>query len=452
MVIRVRAALIGLVLVLLALVIGAMPASAGRLAGGGPGASAFILEPSQPGPPTGLTATAVSSSEVDLSWTAPSSGSPTVSYDVYDGTSQDGESNTAVNSAPITGTTFAVTGLSASTKYYFLVLARDAGGFGTYSDEQSATTLDGIGPPAGLSAKAVSSSEVDLSWTAPSGSPPAGYDVYEGTSSGDESNNPVNSDPITGTTFSVTGLTGGTTYYFVVDAVDAANNLSGDSNETSATTSTPTPGGIGPPAGLSAKVVSSSEVDLSWTAPSGSPPAGYDVYEGTSSGGESNNPVNSDPITGTTFSVTGLTGGTTYYFVVDAVDAANNLSGDSNEASATTATLGQPGPPAASTGSSGTSAQPWLILVVLAVIGGAIAGARVLIRRRRSGSAPGPGPHAAPGPGPHATPAPTVQAVPHAGPPRVTSVQATGTDATRTVHFVPYPGASIITTEEAPRQ
>ena len=352
MVIRVRAALIGLVLVLLALVIGAMPASAGRLASGGSGASGFILEPSQPGPPTGLTATAVSSSEVDLSWTAPSSGSPTVSYDVYDGTSQDGESNTAVNSAPITGTTFAVTGLSASTKYYFLVLARDAGGFGTYSDEQSATTLDGIGPPAGLSAKAVSSSEVDLSWT----------------------------------------------------------------------------------------------------APSGSPPAGYDVYEGTSSGGESNNPVNSDPITGTTFSVTGLTGGTTYYFVVDAVDAANNLSGDSNEASATTATLGQPGPPAASTGSSGTSAQPWLILVVLAVIGGAIAGARVLIRRRRSGSAPGPGPHAAPGPGPHATPAPTVQAVPHAGPPRVTSVQATGTDATRTVHFVPYPGASIITTEEAPRQ
>ena len=74
MVKRVRAVLAGIVLVLLALAVGAMPASAGRLAGGGPRTSAFSLGLLQPGPPTGLTA-AASSSEVDLSWTAPSDGS-----------------------------------------------------------------------------------------------------------------------------------------------------------------------------------------------------------------------------------------------------------------------------------------------------------------------------------------------------------------------------------------
>ena len=125
---RVRATLIGLVLVLLALVIGAMPASAGRLAGGAPGTPAFIFELLQPGPPTGLTATAMSSTEVDLSWTAPGFGRGLAGFNVYDGTSSGGESNTPVNSAPITDTTFSVTGLSGGTTYYFVVTAVDASG------------------------------------------------------------------------------------------------------------------------------------------------------------------------------------------------------------------------------------------------------------------------------------------------------------------------------------
>lgn len=55
MVKRVRAVLAGIALVLLALAVGAMPASAGRLADGGPRTSAFSLGLLQPGPPTGLS-------------------------------------------------------------------------------------------------------------------------------------------------------------------------------------------------------------------------------------------------------------------------------------------------------------------------------------------------------------------------------------------------------------
>ena len=550
---RVGGALTGLVLVLLALITGATPALAGRLAGSAPGTPAFIVGLLQPDPPTGLTANTASSTEVDLSWAAPTGGSTPAGYNVYDGTSPGGESSTPVNSAPVTdttfpvkglspdttyyfvmtavdaannasgssnealaltysgpdppdgltantvsstevdlswtapsgdlavgynvyegtspggesstpvnsasvtGTTFSVTGLSPGTTYYFEVTAVDAGGTASdFSTEASATTTNGPDPPTGLTANTVSSTEVDLSWTAPSGVPAVGYNVYEGTSPGGESSTPVNSAPVTGTTFPVTGLSGGTTYYFEVTAVDAGGTESGFSTEASATT-TPAPGSLGPPTGLTAKTVSSTEVDLSWTAPSGgSPPAGYNVYEGTRPGGESSTPVNSAPVTGTTFSVAGLSRRTTYYFEVKAVDAAGNKSGFSNEAPATTPGPGPhasptgPGPPARHAGPGGTSVQSWLVPVALAATGGAMAGALIMLRRRRSQSAPGPGTHAAAGPGIHGAAGPSVRAVPHDGPPRVVSIHRTGTEATYTVRIEPHPSEGITTIEEAP--
>ena len=63
---------------------------------------------------------------------------------------------------------------------------------------------------------------------------------------------------------------------------------------------------------------------------------GYNVYRGTSPGGESATPVNSAPITGTTYTDANVTAGVTDYYVVTAV-ASNGISHsiNSNEASAT---------------------------------------------------------------------------------------------------------------------
>ncbi|MDE3205584.1 MAG: Ig-like domain repeat protein [Acidobacteriota bacterium] len=79
------------------------------------------------------------------------------------------------------------------------------------------------------------------------------------------------------------------------------------------------------------------KVSLSWTAPSsngGSTILGYNVYVGTSAGGESATPANSALITGTTYTVTGLTNAKKYYFTVEAVNAVG-LSAPSTEVSAT---------------------------------------------------------------------------------------------------------------------
>jgi hypothetical protein len=62
--------------------------------------------------------------------------------------------------------------------------------------------------------------------------------------------------------------------------------------------------------------------------------SGYEIYMGTTAGGESATPVNISLVAGTAYMATGLTNGTTYFFVVKAVSPVGP-SPVSNEASAT---------------------------------------------------------------------------------------------------------------------
>jgi chitodextrinase len=139
-------------------------------------------------------------------------------------------------------------------------------------------------------------------------------------------------------TFTDTNLQASTSYSYRVQATDAAGNLSSYSSivsvTTPATVSVTTPATPGPdttapsiPTGLSATVVSSSQINLSWSAstdPDNAPgQLSYRVYRnsvqiGTTAAGT------------TSFSDTGLAASTTYTYTVSAQDPAGNASAPSS--------------------------------------------------------------------------------------------------------------------------
>jgi fibronectin type 3 domain-containing protein len=192
-----------------------------------------------PSAPTGFTATASSSSSIGLSWSAvtPPTNCTISSYTVYGGTTPN---PTAVIASGVTGTTYSNTGLAASTTYYYLVKAVDADGTSAPSAQAQATTpavscTTVPSAPTGLTANATSSSAIGLTWNAVT--PPANcsissYTVYGGTTA-----NPTTAiaSGVTGTSYSNTGLTASTTYYYVVKAVDA-DGTSAASTQATATT------------------------------------------------------------------------------------------------------------------------------------------------------------------------------------------------------------------------
>src|SRR5262249_6820652 len=75
-----------------------------------------------------------------------------------------------------------------------------------------------------------SAGQIALAWNASSGA--TAYNVYRSPLSGGGYTR-ANSSPVTGTNFTVTGLANGTTYYFIVKALDADGNESDASSEVS---------------------------------------------------------------------------------------------------------------------------------------------------------------------------------------------------------------------------
>ena len=97
--------------------------------------------PTKPGAPTGLSATADGQTEIDLSWTAPSSdgGASIAGYKIE--VSTDGSSWTdLVANTGSTATSYSHTGLTAGSTRHYRVSAINSAGTGTASNTDSATT------------------------------------------------------------------------------------------------------------------------------------------------------------------------------------------------------------------------------------------------------------------------------------------------------------------------
>jgi len=288
--------------------------------GGGGDGPTPTPPPGPPAAPTAVTADA-GNGQVILNW-APVAGA--TSYNVYYGTTAGITKTTGTKvGTNITTSTFTVTGLANGTPCFFLVTAVNSVGESGESAVKEATPSPTPTPAAPPNVRgAVGVGKATISWDASTGA--TSYNIYYGTSSGVTK---TSGTKVTGAVSprDVTGLTNGTTYFFVVTAVNA-NGESAESIEVSVTPSASPPPAA--PTGVFASSSGAAGTTISWSAVSGA--TSYNIYWSTASGVTK---TNGTKITGAVSPqvVTGLTVGTTYFFVVTAVNA-NGESAESSEA------------------------------------------------------------------------------------------------------------------------
>ncbi len=174
---------------------------------------------------------------------------------------------------------------------------------------------------------------INLSWQSVTGA--ASYSLFRGTSANNQSTTAIATN-LTATSFSNTGLTNGTAYFYKVRAVNSAG-AGNPSNEATATpVAAPPPPPPPPPAPTVAPTnltatPGNTTIALSWTAVTGA--TSYNVYRGTATNAQATTPVATN-LTAPTFNNTGLTNGTRYFYKVTAVNA-GGIGPASAEASAT---------------------------------------------------------------------------------------------------------------------
>ena len=172
------------------------------------------------------------------------------------------------------------------------VVAVDSSGYATASTDVAVTVTACGATPA-------SATQINLEWLAFGGTI-SGYNIYRGTTpDGENYSTPLNGGTlVTTTTYNDATASANTTYYYIIEAVTASGSSTA-SNEINAMTY-PTVS-----TGLAATPVSASQIDLSWTASSGAI-SGYNIYRGTTPGGENySTPINGGTlVTTTTYSDT----------------------------------------------------------------------------------------------------------------------------------------------------
>ena len=293
--------------------------------------------PGQPAAPS-VSATAGSTTSLDVTWTAPTNTGPAIAS--YDLQYRAGTSGNFTNGPQnVTGTSAAIGSLAADTSYEVQVRATNAEGDGDWSFAGTGrtTATSAPGAPTGLSATASGTTAINLSWSAPGstgGAAITGYKIEvspNGTSGWTDQVANTNS---TATTYAHSGLAAGTTRHYRVSAINT-NGAGTASNVDSATTGTTVPGA---PTGLTATASGTTAINLSWSAPAsngGSAITGYKIEVSSNGTSSWTNLVANTSNTTTTYAHTGLTAGATRHYRVSAINA-NGAGTASNVANATT--------------------------------------------------------------------------------------------------------------------
>ncbi|WP_153796960.1 fibronectin type III domain-containing protein [Foetidibacter luteolus] len=288
----------------------------------------------KPDPAGSLTATALSSTSVKLSWVDKASPAYNeTNYEIYRATSSAGP-YTLIAITAANAVTYTNTGLAAKTSYSYKLRAVNTTGASAASNIATVATpsdTDTQAPtaPAGLIAKSITQISAIITWSASTDNVGVtGYQVYK---------DGVAYYSTTALQCNLTSLLAGQTYTLTVKARDAAGNYSASSSPVTvktllpSTTDTEKPTA---PAGLKASGITQTSATLAWAASTDNVGVtGYQVYQDDISIGAT---------TSLQYAVSGLKAGTTYTFTVKAKDAANNFSASTSQV--TVKTLSQSTP------------------------------------------------------------------------------------------------------------
>jgi fibro-slime domain-containing protein/RHS repeat-associated protein len=266
-----------------------------------------VIPAGLPGAPTGVLAVINGVASVQVSWQAPAvnGGTPITGYTVTS-TPAGATVNAAAGASSAT-----VSGLTVGTAYTFRVAALNKVGTGPASQPSGTVVAARLpGAPTNVTAAGGNGSAA-VTWTAPADngfSPISSYRVITQPA--------TNTFFVNGgqTTATVSGLVNGTSYTFLVSAVNGVGEGPLSAPSAPATPAT-TPGA---PGNVVAQLAGDAAVKVTWSAPAGNGGSPVTSYTVTSSPGGLTATVNASVTTAT---VPGLAVGTTYTFTVAATNS-----------------------------------------------------------------------------------------------------------------------------------
>jgi fibronectin type 3 domain-containing protein len=209
----------------------------------------------------------------------------------------------------ITVQTASVSAIPASGYYVGLAINNGSAAFDNvvYTNAAVTGTFAPPAAPASLTATAVASNQVSLTWSSVTNA--SGYNVRRSTTSG--SGYGVIASNIAGAGYDDTTAAAGTPYFYVVSAINGGGE---SANSTQAGATPPAPSVPAAPVGLVASP-GPTRIALSWAASIGA--SSYNVWRSTTPGGPYAS-IASGVVAA--FTDTNVTVGTTYYYAVSAVN------------------------------------------------------------------------------------------------------------------------------------
>ena len=293
--------------------------------------SGKCLATAEPNQPSGLTATAVSSSQINLAWTADATPAPNQAsyYDVE--RSPDGLGSwTSIGST--TSNSLSNTGLPASTQFYYRVTAYNCFGGSLASATANATT-QAVAPtaPTGVSASASTTAvAVTVTWTDAS-SDETGFYVYRNTSNTTTGATLINSTGAgvqsytdNSTNSGASAPAAGTTYYYWVSSFKSFDESTKTAASQNSSGGVSTLGIPAAPTGFTATANFADSVSLAWTDAS-TTETGFDIEVSTNAGSTYSS-VTTTAANAVSYSHTGRLESTAYLYRIRATNAAGSSS------------------------------------------------------------------------------------------------------------------------------